>query len=182
MPVRSVNGQCIIPTPSAAPAAEGRNACRYGGLQKRSRSSEPGVLCGAGSPSAPPVGRDRVGREHGRSCLRYRGSYGSWRSSSSAADVRCGHRSSLGPAAPAFQVPGCPWRCPMAATTPATSLVPVQPVFTDAERHYLHPGWQQSRLPCLQRQPFSPANHYARVHAGIPPLEEADARPLTHSH
>src|SRR3984957_20309751 len=60
--------------------------------------------------------------------------HGSWRGSSSAAGVRCGHRSSLGPAAPAFQVPAVSWRCPMAATTPSTSLVPVQPVLTDAER------------------------------------------------
>jgi hypothetical protein len=36
-------------------------------------------------------------------------SYGSWRGSRSAADVRCRHRSSLGPvAAPAFQVPAVP--------------------------------------------------------------------------
>ena len=35
---------------------------------------------------------------------------------------------------PASQVPAVPWRCLMAATTPSTSLVPVQPVFTDAER------------------------------------------------
>jgi hypothetical protein len=30
--------------------------------------------------------------------------------------------------------PGCPWRCPMAATIPSTSLVPVQPVYSDAKR------------------------------------------------
>ncbi len=35
---------------------------------------------------------------------------------------------------PGLLGPGCPWRCQMAAATDSTSLVPIQPVFTDAER------------------------------------------------
>jgi hypothetical protein len=35
---------------------------------------------------------------------------------------------------PSLPGPGCPWRCPMAAATASTALVPVQPAFTDAER------------------------------------------------
>ena len=35
---------------------------------------------------------------------------------------------------PGLPGPGCPRRCPMAATSHSSSLVPVQPLFTDAER------------------------------------------------
>src|SRR5208283_3925761 len=56
------------------------------------------------------------------------------RSSLSAAGIRCGHRQSLGPAAPALQVPAVPGGAMMAAATASTSLVPVQPVFTESER------------------------------------------------
>ena len=60
-----------------------------------------------------PVQVDRFRRR----CI----SHGSCRSSFPAAGIRCGHRSSLGPAAPAFQVPAVPGGAAMAATTPATS-------------------------------------------------------------
>src|SRR5690349_4010351 len=60
--------------------------------------------------------------------------YRRWHSQLIGSGVRCGHLFTAGTRVLSPPGPGCPWRCLMATATASTSLFPVMPVFSDAER------------------------------------------------